>query len=306
MPHFAVFVFTESVFIMQSSYPQWDLEKLSWLFAQAGAIAIKYFEAPPTELKSDASVVTMADKEIEELFAGYCAAPEHGSYMIGEETIGKYPAEYVAQALESPCCWVLDPIDGTAPYSAHMDFWGISLGLMCKGVLVEGAVYLPRFDRLIATCNDKLLCRSLKDASAWQTFEPQADPLGLAGHISLGQMPTRKWGFAGKNALFSICSCVGSLYLLLTGKVTAYCGDFKLWDIAGMLPILERANYPLLSLAENNPPLSGNLQDNMFELNAPQTLWKVKNPVIAASDKASALEILKKFYTIEQPAELKK
>lgn len=306
MPHFAVFVFTESVFIMQSSYPQWDLETLSQLFAQAGTIALKYFDSPPTELKSDASVVTAADKEIEELFAGYCVAPARNSYMIGEETIGKYPAEYVKKALQSPCCWVLDPIDGTAPYSSHMDFWGISLGLMSCGVLVEGAVYLPRFDRLIATCNDKLLWRNLKEASSWQIFDPQASPLGPAGHISLGQMPARKWGFAGKNALFSICSCVGSLFLLLTGKVTAYCGDFKLWDIAGMLPILERAKYPILSLAENNPPLSGNLQDNMFELDDPQTLWKVKNPVIAARNKEFALELLNKFYTIEQPAELKR
>lgn len=291
---------------MISSHPQWDPDKLTVLFKQAGKIALDYFEAPPAELKSDATVVTIADKTIEQLFAGTLDDPANDSFMIGEETIEKYPASYIKDALKSPCCWVLDPIDGTAPYSSHMDFWGISLGLMSHGKLVEGAVYLPRFDRLITTCGEKLLTRNLRNASEWQIFEPQVNALQSAGHISLGQMPTRKWGYSGKNALFSICSCVGSLYLLLTGKVIAYCGDFKLWDIAGMLPILERANYPILSTKGNNDPLSGDLKDAMFELDAVPTMWKVKNPVIAAPDKATALELLKKFYVTEQPAEPEK
>ena len=288
---------------MIASSPCWDLEKLSSLFAQAGNIALKYFDAPPTELKSDQTVVTLADKEIESLFAGELDDPQNNSYMIGEETIEKYPQSYIDNALKSPCCWVLDPVDGTAPYSSHMDFWGISLGLMEHGRLVEGAVYLPRFDRLIATCGDKLVCRSLQKLSAWQIFELKKNPLGLAGHISLGQVTTRKWGYNGKNTLFSICSCVGSLYLLLTGKVTAYCGDFKLWDIAGMLPILERANFVILSTSGDNQPLSGDLSDNMFELQKPERMWRVKKPVIAAPDKSTALALLKNFYVLEPTTE---
>ena len=291
---------------MISSHPQWDLDKLTELFKQAGKIALDHFEAPPAELKSDATVVTIADKTIEQLFAATLDDPANSSYMIGEETIEKYPASYVEKALKSPCCWVLDPIDGTAPYSSHMDFWGISLGLMQAGKLVEGAVYLPRFDKLIATCKDKIVWKQLQPPADWAEFELKSHPLGIAGHISLGQMPTRKWGFAGKNTLFSICSCVGSLYLLLTGKVTAHCGDFKLWDIAGMLPILERAKFVILSTGENNPPLSGDLQDNMFELQNPERMWKVKNPVIAAGNRATALELLEKFYFIEPPAKEKK
>ena len=174
---------------------------------------------------------------------------------------------------------------------------------MQEGKLVEGAVYLPRFDKLIATCKDKIVWKPLQTPADWAEFELASNPLGIAGHISLGQMPTRKWGYSGKNALFSICSCVGSLYLLLTGKVIAYCGDFKLWDIAGMLPILERAKYPIFSVNGNNEPLSGDLKDDMFELDAVPTMWKVKAPVIAAPDKTTALELLKKFYFVEQPAE---
>ena len=284
---------------MISSHPQWDLEKLFDLFKAAGSIALNYFEAPPTELKSDQTVVTMADKEIEQLFAAKLNDPANNSYMIGEETIEKYPQSYIDEALQSPCCWVLDPIDGTAPYSSHMAFWGISLGLMKHGKLVEGAVYLPCFDRIVATCGDRLFCRSVKNPTDWEPFELKINPLGVKGHISLGQYTTRKWVYNGKNTLFSICSCVGSLYLLLTGKVTAYCGDFKLWDIAGMLPILERANFAILSVADSNAPLSGDLHDNMFELQQADRMWRVKAPVIAAPDAGTALEILKNFHNTE-------
>ena len=286
---------------MTSSHPMWDLGKLSQLFKSAGAIALKYFDSPPTELKSDQTVVTLADKEIEQLFAAVLDDPANDSYMIGEETIGKYPQSYIDNALKSSCCWVLDPIDGTAPYSSHMDFWGISLGLMKNGVLVEGAVYLPRFDRLIATCGNELIYCNLHDSAGWKKFNSTANPLGVKGHLSLGQYTTRKWVYNGKNTLFSVCSCVGSLYLLLTGKVAAYCGDFKLWDIAGMLPILERANFAILSVENGNLPLSGNLADNMFELQKAERMWRVKAPVIAAADKDTALTILKNFHNTEKP-----
>ena len=286
---------------MTSSHPCWELGKLAQLFKSAGAIALEYFDAPPTELKSDQTVVTLADKEIEQLFAAELDNPSANSYMIGEETIGKYPQSYIDSALQSSCCWVLDPIDGTAPYSSHMDFWGISLGLMKHGRLVEGAVYLPRFDQLIATCGNQLLSCSLNNPGDWQIFDAQTNMLGVKGHLSLGQYTTHKWVYNGKNTLFSICSCVGSLYLLLTGKVTAYCGDFKLWDIAGMLPILERAGLVILSVENGNPPLSGNLADDMFELQNTDRMWRVKSPVIAAPERETALTILKNFHNTEKP-----
>ena len=261
---------------------------------------MRYFETPQTTLKDDRSVVTVADNSIEELFAEVCDRPQDNSYLIGEETIGKYPASYINQALKSDCCWVLDPIDGTAPYSAHMELWGVSLGLMKQGKLIEGAVYLPRLDIMLSTDGNDIWSCSLQKRSNWQKFEASGNILDIDGHISLGQYVTRKWGFSGKNTLFSLCSCVGSLFWLVTGRVTAYCGDFKLWDIAGMLPILERAGFAVLTTDGKNRQLSGNLADNMFDLADGKVPWKVKTPVIAAANKTIALALLEKFYIQEE------
>jgi hypothetical protein len=83
---------------------------------------------------------------------------------------------------------------------------------------------------------------------------------------------------------------------MLRGRVISYCGDFKLWDIAGMLPVLNALGYPVLSTAEPGKELSGDLNDNMFELTPGKRRWRVKSPVITAPTREIALELLEKFH----------
>ena len=273
----------------------WSPEKLAELFRCAGAVAIDYFDNPPAELKSDASVVTAADKKIEKLFAPFCDQPEEGVYLIGEETIGNYNEEYIASALASDCCWILDPIDGTAPYSAHLPMWGISLGLLSKGQLIEGAIYLPVVDDFIFTCNGQIMHGSLQKPSSWEPFTVQSSPLGSAGHIAIGQTPAHQWRFDCKNQLFTWSSCVGAFYWLLTGRISAYCGNFKLWDMAGLLPILKLADYRIFCCDDPQKTLTCNLDDKLFELTDSPRRWWVNSPVICAYESSMALNILKQI-----------
>lgn len=286
---------------MKKTLDKWDPEELAGIFRQAGSVALEYYDNPPAELKDDRSVVTAADRTIENIFAEICDRKEEDIYLIGEETIEKHSGSYIESALKSDCCWILDPIDGTAPYSAHLDIWGISLGFMQKGVIREGAVYFPAADKLLISCQGKVLQRQLLKDDQWSVFTPKACFLGNAGHIAIGQKPAHEWGFSGKNQLFAWSSCVGSLYSLLCGRVIAYCGDFKLWDIAGMLPILRNLDYPILSTAGSSEPLSADLSDDMFILDmSDKRRWKVCNPVIAAADRRTALHILEQFHNLQK------
>ena len=281
---------------MSNILDRWELDSLAELFRRAGSIALDYYDNPPAELKDDRSVVTAADRRIEEFFSEFCDRAECGVYLIGEETVEKHPETYIQEALQSSCCWVLDPIDGTAPYSAHFDMWGISLGFMQKGKLQEGAVYFPALDELIASKAGKVYTRKLQQPSQWQEFMPRRTQLGSAGHIAIGQYPAHEWRFEGANQLFAWSCCVGSVYWMLLGRVISYCGDFKLWDIAGMLPVLNALGYPVLSTAEPGKLLSGDLNDNMFELTPGKRRWRVKSPVITAPNREIALELLEKFH----------
>ena len=94
------------------------------------------------DLKSDGSLVTAVDARNEKFLKENLQNLDEGSYFIGEETVLSCGADYIANALANRC-WVVDPIDGTAPFAHGFSTWGVSIGYMQKGRLTDGAVVLP-------------------------------------------------------------------------------------------------------------------------------------------------------------------
>lgn len=99
-------------------------------------------------------VVTEADLEI-------------GRYLI-ERIRAVYPAHSVIEeehgvtAGTEPLTWVVDPIDGTSNYAAHLPMYGIAVGLLENDFPILGGVVLPAFGELYlaergggAFCNGK-------------------------------------------------------------------------------------------------------------------------------------------------------
>ena len=80
-------------------------------------------------------LVTVADRQVEEFVSAEIRRryPSHGIY--GEEQ-GR-------SNLDSPYCWVIDPIDGTASYIHNQPFYSTSIGLQYNGRGQAGAVYCP-------------------------------------------------------------------------------------------------------------------------------------------------------------------
>ena len=92
-------------------------------------------EARAIEMKPDRSFVTDMDLAIERRLRERIADayPDHG--VIGEEQGGaSVDAEFV---------WVLDPIDGTAPFIAGMPVFGTLIALMHRGRPVIGIIDQP-------------------------------------------------------------------------------------------------------------------------------------------------------------------
>jgi histidinol phosphatase-like enzyme (inositol monophosphatase family) len=92
-------------------------------------------EAPEVEIKADESPVTKWDKAIEarlrEMITG--RYPEHG--ILGEE--------YGAERRDAEFLWVLDPIDGTAPFIAGIPVFGTLIGLVRGGEPLLGIIDHP-------------------------------------------------------------------------------------------------------------------------------------------------------------------
>ncbi len=113
-----------------------ELEVAIQAALEAGKILEKYFETEILkEFKEDKSIVTLADKESEEIIKKIILNffPDHS--ILGEETgMTKNGAEYV---------WHIDPVDGTRNFSNGIPLFAVSIALVHKGEVILGVVYNP-------------------------------------------------------------------------------------------------------------------------------------------------------------------
>lgn len=223
---------------------RWKIDVLLGLFREAGAIALQWYENPEVEVKSDHTAVTRADREIERLFAGRFDRPEQGLFLIGEETVGLRDEAYISAALAGEC-FVIDPIDGTAPYAANVPLWGVSAGFMRGGVLEEGAIYSPVRDEAFLTCRGTIFRARgvMTDAPSVEPFAPQKAAYTPAVPVCAAQSAARSWEFRFPNQLFVWSTCVAIYDALLRSRVFGMIQHCKLWDLAGGLPLLKLAGF---------------------------------------------------------------
>lgn len=100
--------------------------------------------ALPVEWKSDGSPVTAFDREAEQLIREILKSDaDHIWPVLGEEFGG--------DTTGSRYRWVVDPIDGTMPYSRGLPYFGTLVGFeeTAKRALA-GAIHLPAFSELYA------------------------------------------------------------------------------------------------------------------------------------------------------------
>lgn len=113
------------------------------LAREAGKIMRRYFRAEDIghSWKEDNTPLTIADTTINDMVIDRVqeAFPSHG--VIGEENSYETDRKLV---------WVVDPVDGTVPFSLGIPISTFSLGLVDKrdGQAVIGVIYDPQLDHL--------------------------------------------------------------------------------------------------------------------------------------------------------------
>jgi myo-inositol-1(or 4)-monophosphatase len=111
------------------------LPALEEICNRAAEVALKAREELRRELKPDGSIVTNADRAVEEFLRRELTALIPGSTVWGEE-LG-YEEE------GSGGLWVVDPVDGTSNFAFGSPLWGISVGFLKGDVIEFGAIHLP-------------------------------------------------------------------------------------------------------------------------------------------------------------------
>jgi fructose-1,6-bisphosphatase/inositol monophosphatase family enzyme len=155
------------------------------LMAEASERAIlpRFRQLSASEIHEKAAdeVVTIADREAEEILSAGLARLLPEAAIVGEEGVHEDPSRL--EQLGAPLCWIVDPLDGTANFAAGEGPFGILVALAEHGVAIGGWIYDPRSRRF---------------CSAWRGQGTTIDGAIVRARSSGGEMPN-----AAISALFA-------------------------------------------------------------------------------------------------------
>lgn len=228
----------------------------------SGAVIQKYFRKVGFEDKADASPVTIADREAEEEIRKLIERYRPDDAIWGEE--------YGVKDGISGYRWILDPIDGTLPFTAGRPSFATIIGLEYQGKNLLGVIDQPiTNDRWIGVVGG----HSELNGQRAMVSDKKEMKHALLACTTINRMTDDE--FAGfrrcqriaKNTLFG-----GDAYgygLLASGwiDVIAETG-LKLHDYAGLVPVIEAAGGIITDWQGNS--LAGVEKSNVLAAATPE------------------------------------
>jgi myo-inositol-1(or 4)-monophosphatase len=182
--------------------------------------------------KPDGSLVTSADRAVEEVLRAELESLAPGAGFWGEER-GFEPDTEAG-------LWLVDPIDGTSNYVFGQPLWGVSVGFYRAGTVRLGAVCMPGLGLTLTG-----------DAEgAWIGAEAleRVVPGPIAAHELVGLNDTARRTFPdlpGKRR--DIGAFVVEAAWVATGKLRAMANArCSLYDMAGSLPALRAVGLEIV------------------------------------------------------------
>lgn len=203
---------------------------------QAGRSTLAHFQTGVgVERKADRSLVTIADREAEQILRRLIGARFPSHAILGEEFGG--------DDRDATHRWVIDPIDGTNSFVHGVPFYGTLVALEVRGEPVVGAAYFPALDDMLAAASGEgcrwngrvvrvstvsdldqacLVCTDMRDVR--KRLGPRWD--GLVERVGL----VRGWGDCYGHALVA----TGRAEMMVDPRMNP-------WDCAALVPILQEA-----------------------------------------------------------------
>jgi myo-inositol-1(or 4)-monophosphatase len=199
--------------------------------------------------KSDKSVVTEADKRVQDLIVEKITRryPTHG--LIAEETTD------LAQSRprgDADFVWSIDPIDGTRNYASGVSVYCCSVALLYQGTPIVGAIYEPNVDWLF--CASANTATTLNGQPVNVKQRPFAHETVLAFTIgTYAKRPAYLHQLMDRCTMRNTGSAALQLGMAAAGMVDLTLNvSVKLWDIAAGALIVERAGGTVWPIDQNN------------------------------------------------------
>jgi len=227
---------------------------------KARAHILSFYQKPvDVEWKADATPVTVADREAEQILREELGRDCPGFGFLGEE--------YGLEAGDGEWVWVADPVDGTKSFVHGVPLFGTLLALLHQGKPVLGCIDLPALNsRLWASQNQ----------GAWldgqrvrvSTVDQMKDALVLSGTVNT--MEDQGYGESFKklrqaSRLYRGWGDCYGYYLVASGRAEVMVDPVvSVWDVAPLPVILHEAggDFRLLNGEEFHYTISEQLQSD--------------------------------------------
>ncbi len=225
------------------------------LAEESGKVIRPVFGNPNLEIetKSDSTPVTIADRESEEVMRGLIGShfPDHG--IIGEE--------YGSQNEGAKYVWVLDPIDGTKPFSAGCPLFGTLICLLENGQPILGAINNPVTGQLLIGNNYSAALNGIsvkmRNTAVLEEARLLASSLEAPAQYQNGANWERLTQRAGE--LLTWGDCFGYL-MLATGKADIMVDPtMKPWDLMALIPVIRGAGGVITDWQGNDPVIGNSI-----------------------------------------------
>ncbi len=210
---------------------------------EAGRLTLEFFQRDglAIEWKADASPVTVADRNAEQLLRERISTAFPDDAILGEE-LGDRDGT-------SGCRWILDPIDGTKSFIHGVPLYGTLVGMEWESNPVLGIIVIPALDECL---------HALRGGGAWHT---RGDAAPRQVHVSTVPMLAESLFLTSEVASFgerdaaavydrlqAACrlsrtwgDCYGYL-MVATGRAELMVDPImNVWDAAAVQPIIEEA-----------------------------------------------------------------
>jgi len=231
-----------------------EVEAASAAARQAGKIALGYWnKGLIAETKSDASPVTIADRECEQAISRVLieAFPEDG--LLGEEGAAK----------NSPGGrrWIIDPIDGTRDFVRGNPAWAVLIGLEEAGEVVVGVSYLPAMDEMFIASRGEGAFLNGVLIRASEIADPSQAVLCVNGFNTVGGLAFAPGLLPWMAQLWAVRSMGGCLDAMMVARGQAEVWlevSGKPWDFAALKIIAEEAGAKFFNFDGGSSIYGGN------------------------------------------------
>lgn len=226
--------------IRNDSYAQ-RLAIMEKVARAAGDLALEYFaglEGLRIETKRGLSdMVTKADREVEQLIRSRLQSEFPGDAFLGEE--------YGLSEGVTGLTWVIDPIDGTAPFLNGMPGWCVSIGLMDEQGPLLGAIHAPLLGETYLGGRGSGVTLNGKPVHVTRRFDLSTGLLGLgANDLAAPDRLGRLYADLASQGIAHVRYGSGALMLafVAAGRLVGYAEPrMALWDCCAAYALIQAA-----------------------------------------------------------------